>query len=163
VAIDAGRVRDLMARYPEPRSALLPLLWVAQEEEGWVSDAAVEEIASALSLPVNEVLSVITFYTMFRRQPPAERRLQVCRSLSCAFLGADDLLEELRRRHGERAADGSTSVEAVECLAACDRAPAGLFNERRVGPLDLRRAEALLQGTEPAGDGAAAAAGGHNP
>jgi NADH:ubiquinone oxidoreductase subunit E len=73
---------------------------------------------------------------MFRRRRPPERRLQICRSLCCAAFGADELIAALREGY---------EVEAVECLAACDRAPCGLFNERLVGPLDRAKAEALLQ------------------
>jgi NADH-quinone oxidoreductase subunit E len=149
-AVSAPADGELLRRYPVPRSALLPLLWRAQERDGYVTDEARDEIAALLKLPPAEVDSVISFYTMFRRRPPAERRLQVCRSLACAALGADELIAELRaKREGRGAAagqaDGCAEIEAVECLAACDRAPCGLFNERVVGPLDREKAEALLR------------------
>lgn len=130
------QAETLIARYPVRRSALLPLLWQAQSRDGYVSDAARDEIATLLDLAPAEVDSVISFYTMFRRSQPGPRRLQVCRSLACAALGADELIAALRQDH---------EVEAVECLAACDRAPCALFNERLVGPLDRTGAEALLR------------------
>lgn len=128
--------QDLLQRYPVPRSALLPLLWRAQERDGYVGEAARDEIAALLDLPPAEVESVISFYTMFRRRRPPERRLQICRSLCCAALGAEELIAALSEGY---------EIETVECLAACDRAPCALFNERLVGPLDRPKAEALLQ------------------
>jgi NADH-quinone oxidoreductase subunit E len=145
--IAADEARTLMARYPEPRSALLPLLWLAQERQGYVSRDAMREIAELLGIGERDVLSVVTFYSMFRRQPPARRRLQLCRSLTCAFSGGEELLSALLVRFGERDRDGAYEIETVECLAACDRAPAALWCERLVGPLDMRRAEELLTGS----------------
>jgi NADH:ubiquinone oxidoreductase subunit E len=150
MALDAAAVREVMARYPSPRSAILPLLWMAQETEGYVTEAAAAEVAELLGLPPAEVESVLSFYTMFRRRPPARCRLQVCRSLACSVKGADAILAAVEEATGvaagHQSADGAMSVEVVECIAACDHAPAYLFNERMGGPLTTEKALALLRG-----------------
>ncbi|HVB10914.1 MAG TPA: NAD(P)H-dependent oxidoreductase subunit E [Bacillota bacterium] len=133
---------EIVARYPLRRSAVLPLLWRAQERIGYVSDAAIGEVAAAAGVPASEVSSVVTFYTMFRRFAPPARRLQVCRSLACAMAGADALVARLRSLPG---CGSEFAVETVECLAACDRAVAGLYNEGLVGPLSMAGAASLLR------------------
>jgi NADH:ubiquinone oxidoreductase subunit E len=164
MVLDPAETKEMAARYPERRSLVLPLLWRAQERIGYVSDEAIDEIAAAADVPASEVSSVVTFYTMFRRSKPPAHRLQVCTSLSCAMAGADDLVAGLRAMPGcgER-----FSVETVECLAACDRAIAGLYNEGLVGPLDLAGSTKLVRDgagvagpAKAASDAAARAEGG---
>jgi NADH-quinone oxidoreductase subunit E len=150
MVLDPAEAAEIVARYPQARSAVLPLLWRVQERAGWVSDEAIAEVAQYVGVPAAEVASVVSFYHMFRRRQPPARRLQVCRSLSCALAGADELVERLRQLPGE---GSDFCVETVECLAACDRAVAGLFNERLVGPLDLAGAAQLLQAPVPARGG----------
>lgn len=154
--LDLEAARAAMARYPSARSALLTLLWQAQEADGWVTPQTVTTVAELLGLTASEVESVLSFYSMYHRTPPAKRRLQVCRSLACAMKGAEEILSYLRSETGvgpgETAPDGSFSVEVVECLAACDHAPACLWNERMEGPLDKHGALERLRGDggEPA-------------
>ena len=143
MVLDPAEVAEVVARYPQRRSAVLPLLWRAQETLGYVSDEAIAEVAEAAGVPTAEVSSVVTFYTMFRRVRPPARRLQVCRSLACFLAGADDLVARLRALPG---CGTDFAVETVECVAACDRAVAGMYNEGLVGPLDLGGATALLAG-----------------
>ncbi len=148
--LDLEAARAAIARYPSPRSAMLTLLWQAQEADGWVTPQTVTTVAELLGLTASEVESVLSFYSMYRRTPPAQRRLQVCRSLACAMKGAEEILSHLRAETGvgpgETASDGSFSVEVVECLAACDHAPACLWNERMEGPLDKQDALRRLRG-----------------
>jgi NADH-quinone oxidoreductase subunit E len=154
MVLDPAEVAEVLARYPQRRSVVLPLLWRAQEKAGYVSDEAIAEVAEAAGVPAAEVSSVVTFYTMFRRVAPPPRRLQVCRSLACFLAGADALVERLRAEPG---CGRDFAVETVECLAACDRAVAGLYNERLVGPLDLAASCRLVR--DGAGVASAAAAG----
>lgn len=148
--LDLDAARTAIARYPSSRSALLTLLWQAQEADGWVTSDTVSTVADLLGLTASEVESVLSFYSMYRRTPPAKRRLQVCRSLACAMKGAGEILAYLRAETGvgpgDPAPDGSCTVEVVECLAACDHAPACLFNERMEGPLDKQGALQRLCG-----------------
>jgi NADH-quinone oxidoreductase subunit E len=150
--LDAQAAAAVIARYPSPRSAILSLLWLGQNADGYITPETVESVADLLGLPRSEVESVLSFYTMFRRRPPARCRLQVCRSLACAMKGAEEIVDRIRAETGvepgEQSADGGFSVEYVECIAACDRAPAYLFNEQMGGPLTADKALRLIRGQE---------------
>jgi NADH-quinone oxidoreductase subunit E len=150
MALPAETARELIARYPSPRSAVLPLLWLGQERDGFVTAETVSEVASLLGLHESDVESVLSFYTMFRRRAPARCRLQVCQSLACAMRGAEDIVEHVREQTGvgpgEQSRDGAFEIEYVECLAACDHAPAYLCNERMAGPLTRELALQLARG-----------------
>jgi len=117
----------IIARYPQPRSALLTLAHRFQEEEGYVSSSALETIADLLALPLAQVESTVSFYTLFYRKPVGKYMLQVCRNLSCVINGAEKIMAHFREKlgigHLQTSADGLFSYEEVECLAACDRAP----------------------------------------
>ncbi len=150
MALDPAETRAILDLYPSPRSAMLPLLWLGQNSDGWIKPETVTAVAQLVGVEESEVVSVLSFYTMYRTQPPAQRRLQVCRSLACAMRGAGEILERIREETGvgpgETAPDGAFSVEVVECIAACDHAPACLFNERMTGPLTPNRALGMLRG-----------------
>jgi NADH-quinone oxidoreductase subunit E len=119
-----------IAKFPEDRqaSAVIPLLWRAQEQEGWVTKAAIESVAATLGMPTIRVLEVATFYTMFHLEPVgAMAHVQVCGTTPCMLSGAGDLIEICRSRIHEHphhvSADGAFSWEEVECLGACVNAP----------------------------------------
>src|SRR5918992_2449787 len=119
-----------MAKFPEGRqaSAVIPLLWRAQEQEGWISRAAVEEIARTLGLAYIRVLEVATFYFMFQLQPVGSvAHVQVCGTTSCMICGAEELMavcrEKIAPEPHQLSADGKLSWEEVECLGACANAP----------------------------------------
>ena len=86
------RIPGIIARYPEKRAALLPLLWLAQEEQGYVSEEAMKEISGLLDLTPPQVYETVTFYTMYHRRPIGKHHIQVCRSLMCALVGTENLL-----------------------------------------------------------------------
>ena len=148
--LDEQAAAAAIARYPSPRSAILSLLWLGQNSDGHVTPETVERTAELLGLAVSDVESVLSFYTMFRRSKAARCRLQVCRSLACAMKGAEGIVARIQAETGvgagEQSADDQFSVEYVECIAACDHAPAYLFNERMAGPLTAEDALRLIQG-----------------
>ncbi len=126
-------IKDLLSRYPVKRSAILPLLNLAQREEGYVSQAAMREIADLLDLTPPQVFETATFYTMLTLKPVGRFHIQVCRSLMCALVGADDLLAWLKE-HLAPGADGTTedgqfTVSAVECLGSCATGPMMQIND----------------------------------
>jgi len=130
---DAERqIASLRAMYPQRQSALLPALYVAQGEIGYLSDAALDEVAQVLDLPPAEVGSVASFYTMFYRHPVGKNIISLCTNLSCHLLGADTLAGYLCKKlgigNGETTPDGKVTLEFVECIGACDFAPAMLVN-----------------------------------
>lgn len=121
------KLDEIISHYPVKRSAVLPALYLAQEEHGYVTDEDVQYIAERLDMRVNEVEEVVTFYTMYSRQPIGRHKLQVCRTLSCMLLGAEKITEHISQRLGvevgETTADGKFTLQEVECLGYCDLAP----------------------------------------
>ena len=122
-------VEKILAKYPpeQKRSAVMPLLYIAQREEGYVNNHAIEDIARMLEITETEVASIIGFYTLYYDKPEGKLRIQVCTDLPCALRGADqflaDLCEKLSIEPGGTTEDGMITVEPVMCLAACDKAP----------------------------------------
>jgi NADH-quinone oxidoreductase subunit E len=129
---EIARLRSL---YPEPRSALLPALHAAQAEVGYLTEAAMEDVGQALGVPLTEVASVATFYEMFHLEPLGRHHIRICTNLACYLNGCDRVLDHLCRRlgvrPGETTADGRVTVEAVQCLAACEEAPVLLVDADR--------------------------------
>jgi len=119
----------ILAKYPpdQKRSAVMPLLYLAQREDGYITRQAMNEIAVILGVEPTEVGSIVGFYTLYSDKPVGTYRLQVCTDLPCALRGADEFLEKLCEnlgiKVGQTTSDGLMTVEAVMCLAACDKAP----------------------------------------
>ena len=128
-----ARIPDLIARYAEKRGALLPLLWLAQEEQGYVSEEAMKEIAGLLDLTPPQVYETVTFYTMYNRRPIGKHHIQVCRSLMCALVGTDNLLAwihaKLGIKTGQTTPDGVFTLSQVECLGSCGTGPMMQIND----------------------------------
>jgi NADH-quinone oxidoreductase subunit E len=126
--------REIVERYPVPRSALIPLLHLAQEQDGYVSEEAMAHIAELLDITPAEVLGTCSFYEMFKREPVGEYLVNVCTNISCMLCGGEELLEHLEERLGVRAGstttDGKFTLEDVECVAACTEAPCLQINYR---------------------------------
>src|SRR4051794_24739327 len=126
--------REIVARYPRSRSALIPLLHLAQEQDGWVSPEAMEHIAELLDLTPAEVLGTCSFYGMFKREPVGRYLVSVCTNISCLLNGGFELLEHCEQRLGVNAGattpDGTFTLEEAECLAACTEAPCLQVNYR---------------------------------
>ncbi len=124
--------REILTRYPTRRAALMPTLWLAQREFGWLSEPAMEYVAELMELPLAWVTSCASFYTMYWKKRPARWHLQVCRSLSCQLRGSQRLLDaigdKLGIRDGEQTEDGRFGLEEVECLASCGTAPVMQLN-----------------------------------
>ncbi len=139
---------EILKRYPQKRSALLPLLHLVQEEWGYLSPEALEEVANLLEMRPTDVWEVASFYTMFHFRPMGRCHIEVCHNLSCSLLGAESLLdhvkERLQIREGETTPDGRFSLGRAECLAACDAAPMVQINGYHYGPLDRSQLEQLL-------------------
>ena len=133
--------RETIAKYPQKKSAVLPLLHLAQDQDGQVTPAAIEEIADLLDLTPALVLGTCSFYTMFKLAPVGKFVVSVCTNVSCLVNGGPDLLDHLQRRY---AADSDVTVEEVECIAACDLAPVLQVNYEFHGPLSGTDAETLV-------------------
>ena len=134
---DAARertARDILARYPKPKSAVIPLLHLAQEQEGWVTPAAMGEIADLTGTTPAEVLGTGSFYEMFKFHPVGTHLVNVCTNVSCQLLGGEELLHHIESTLGVKSGgttdDGMFTVEDVECVAACTEAPCFTVNYR---------------------------------
>ncbi|MDR0415721.1 MAG: NADH-quinone oxidoreductase subunit NuoE [Propionibacteriaceae bacterium] len=150
-AVDAAVVAELKtlaARYPEPRSALLPMLHLVQSVEGRVSERGIAVCAELLELPEAQVAGVATFYTMYHRRPGGRHHLGVCTTALCAVMGGDALLEAVEAKLGvgpeETTPDGLFSLERVECNAACDFAPVLMVNWEFMDNMTPAKAVALI-------------------
>ena len=149
--------REIIARYPRPKSALIPLLHLAQEQDGFVADDAMEHIAELVGVTPAQVQSVASFYTMFKPDPVGRYLVSVCTSISCHLLGGDEVFASVEQasgvEHGQTSEDGTFTVEHVECIGACGGAPAVQVNYETVEGLTVEKAEALvawLRETAPA-------------
>ena len=144
-----GAVQEALSHYPVKRSAVLPLLWLAQREWGWLPPAAMRLVARTVELPDPEVFGVATFYTMFNLAPVGRHHLQVCMTLSCSLMGSDRLFKHLEHKlgvgHGETTPDGRFTLRKVECLAACGYAPCMQVNLDYHENLDEAKVDALLE------------------
>jgi NADH-quinone oxidoreductase subunit E len=147
VLAEISRLRGL---YVRPQSALLPALHAAQAQTGYLSDDAIGDVAEALGVPSTEVASVATFYSMFTTEPLGRHRIRICTNLSCYLCGAEEILEHVCRRlgvgPGETTADRRFTVEAVECLAACEEAPVMLVDTGRHPRATAVSIDTLLDG-----------------
>jgi NADH-quinone oxidoreductase E subunit len=156
-------IREMPARYPQPRSAVMPALDLAQEEIGYLTPEAMTEVATALNLDAGYVEGVATFYSLFHLQPVGKHRFYVCTNLSCMLRGAYDIVHHLKETVGvndtsEVSKDGLFSYDQVECLGACEYAPMmrldhqyfySLTNEK-IDQLVAERRGATVQATSPA-------------
>ena len=125
---------EIIARYPVAKSALIPLLHLAQEQDGWVTAEAMEHIAELVGMAPAEVIGTCSFYEMFKREPVGTYVVNVCTNIACQLLGGEELLEHVEHSLGVRAGgttpDGMFTVEDVECIAACTEAPCLQVNYR---------------------------------
>ncbi|HOC12815.1 MAG TPA: NADH-quinone oxidoreductase subunit NuoE [Propionicimonas sp.] len=144
-----AELRELAARYPQPRSALLPMLHLVQSVDGRVSPRGIEACAEVLGITTAQVSGVATFYTMYRRRPAGEHHVGVCTTALCAVMGGDALLEKVSEKLGiepdETTPDGKFSLERLECNAACDFAPVMMVNWEFMDNMDPDKAEHLLE------------------
>jgi NADH-quinone oxidoreductase subunit E len=144
-----AQVREVLTHYPNARSAVLPILWIAQNTWGWLPPAALRLVARTLGLPEPEVFGIATFYTMFHLKPVGRHHLQLCMTLSCSLMGADRLYRHLQGKlaisHGEVTPDGRFSLQRVECLAACGGGPCMQVGMAYHENLDEQKLDALLE------------------
>ncbi|MEO8971883.1 MAG: NADH-quinone oxidoreductase subunit NuoE [Ktedonobacteraceae bacterium] len=142
------RMRELAARYPVARSAVMPSLYIAQQEEGYITQAGLEAVAEAIGLTIDDVESVATFYTMYYQQPPGKKVIKVCTSISCYLRNCDALVSHCEQRlgikRGETTPDGNYTLMTTECLASCGTAPVLQVNNEFVENVTPAMIDALI-------------------
>ena len=143
------RANALIAEYPQKRSAVMPLLYIASVEHGYVTEQAMREVAELTGLTAAQVQSVASFYTMYRREPVGSYLVSVCTSISCWLRGADDVLaaieDESGTLDGEMSEDGMFTVEHIECPGACGGAPALSVNWELIEGVEPGKGRALIR------------------
>ena len=150
-----GEAGEILERYEYPKAAMLPLLWLVQENQGYISQEAEAWVARTLGVARSYVREAVSFYNMYHTKPVGRRELRVCTSLPCLLRGANGLLdrikESLKVSPGETTQDGAVTLTEVECLCACEMSPMAQLDERFVGPLEGETIGALIQDalTEP--------------
>ena len=141
--------KEIIGRYPLPKSALIPLLHLAQEQDGYVSEDAMEHIAELVGVTPAEVVGTCSFYEMFKREPVGQYLINVCTNISCLLLGGEELLHHLEGRLGIRPGsttpDGLFTLEDVECVAACTEAPCLTVNYRYFHRISHEETDQLLE------------------
>ena len=142
-------IEAIVARYASKRSAVLPLLYLAQDTYGYLTSEAIREVAAVLDLPPTAVFEVVGFYTLFYNRPVGTWMLQVCDDVPCCYLGAEELITALKQTLGiveeQTTADGMFTLQRVKCLAACDRAPVLQANLDYVYDVSADKVEVLLR------------------
>jgi NADH-quinone oxidoreductase subunit E len=144
-----AEIKQFEGKYPDPRSALLTALHVAQREHGWLSPEVMRDVAEVMDLPPTEVASVASFYTMFNRQPVGENLIQVCTNISCSLLGAEHIVEYLKSKLGidvgQTTPDNKFTLVTVECLGSCGTAPMMQVNNTYYENLTEEKIDRILE------------------
>lgn len=137
--------KEVMGRYATRRAALLPVCHAVQHEVGWLPPQALEEVAEFLGLSFAEVYDAVTFYEEFHREPVGKYMIQICRSISCELCGCNELSKRVQKKldilPGETTDDGKYTLMELECIGACEKAPAALIDRKLKGPLTWEQFE----------------------
>ncbi|MBI4547181.1 MAG: NADH-quinone oxidoreductase subunit NuoE [Ignavibacteriae bacterium] len=144
------KLEELKKRYPTTKALLLPVLWMAQEQFGWISLDTMKYVADLLNLPFHHVYGVVTFYTMFNSKPIGKYHIQVCTNVSCMLRGAENIRDHICRRLNvginETTPDRTFTVTEVECLGSCGTAPmVQVNNDEYYDNLNLEKVNKLLE------------------
>ncbi|MFQ6016271.1 MAG: NADH-quinone oxidoreductase subunit NuoE, partial [Anaerolineae bacterium] len=142
------QLEAILARYPDRQSAVLPVLYLAQQEYGYLTSEAVQEVANILGMSVTDVEAVVTFYSLFYDKPVGRYVIQVCDDLPCALVGADRLVDYLCQKLGIEVggttADGLFTLQTVKCVASCDKGPVMQVNLEYYEQLTEERVDEIL-------------------
>lgn len=143
-----NKAQELMKRYPQKKAALLPILWIAQEQEGWISQEMMKYIGDVVGVPYAHVLGVVTFYTMFNDKKLGKYHIEVCTNVSCMLRGSEKIVSTVEKicktKLGTTSADGKYTVSEVECMGACGGAPMLAIGEEYHEHLTPETTEKLL-------------------
>lgn len=143
------KIDETLQLYPTRQAALLPVLWIAQGQFGWISEEVIGLVARRLDLSPAHVYGVVTFYTMFHRKPVGRHHIQLCRTLPCALMGCEGIRQQLKERlgigEGETTPDGRFTLSTVECLASCGTGPMMRVNELYYEDLTPAKLDKILE------------------
>jgi NADH-quinone oxidoreductase E subunit len=144
------RIEDLRKLYPHSQALVLPVLWIAQEQYGYISQEAMKEVAELLNLPFGHILGVVTFYTMYNTKPVGKKHIEVCTNVSCMIRGSQKIVQQLEGklgiRMGETSKDGAWTLSEVECMGACGGAPMCAVGEEYYENLTPEAVDRMIDG-----------------
>lgn len=142
------RIQESRKKYPTPLAAVMDTLWIAQDQNGYITNEVMEEIASVLEIDKVLVLSAATFYTMYHKKPMGKHHIQVCTNVSCMLRGGYEIWKQIKEKYGIDnlgvTDDGNISIEEVECMGACGYAPMIAINEDYYEDLTKEKVEEIL-------------------
>jgi NADH-quinone oxidoreductase subunit E len=145
----AIEIEAIMKKYPIRRSGVMDVMYLVQDEDGWISPEMMTEIAEVCSMQPSEVMEMASFYTMYHREPVGKNVFWVCGTLPCALCGADGLFDYLKEKLGadvdEVTEDGLFTVKRIECLGACSEAPLMLVNDRMATKLTRAKVDEIIE------------------
>jgi NADH-quinone oxidoreductase E subunit len=143
------RIDEVIKKYPFKRPAVMPVLYIAQEQNGYISGEVMKEVASILGLTSEDVLGIVTFYTMYHQKPVGKYHIQICTNVSCMLRGAYEIYDQVKNKLGinnmEVTADKQFSVEEVECMGSCGTAPMIAVNEDYFENLNKEKVNQILE------------------
>lgn len=143
------RAGEILGRYPTARAAILPMLWLVQEQEGWVPPEAAAHVACELGVRTGEVHEVMSFYTMFKRRPQALIRMELCRGICCRMKGAEEIVERVKERLGVEEGcttdDGRFHLSTSQCLGLCGTAPSMMVGDVCYEDLTVEMVDGILR------------------
>lgn len=147
-----NQVNELISRYPHKEAAVLPVLYLAQKEFGYLSPESIEYVAKLMEIPTARLYGTVSFYSLLYMKPMGRHHIQVCRTFPCALLGAEKITDSIKRRLGidigETTADGKFTLSEVECLASCGTGPMMQINDEYYENLSEEKIEAILKDLE---------------
>lgn len=143
-----AKIDGILKKYPTKKAAVMPVLYVGQLQNGWISGEVMKEVASLLEITTEDVLGVVTFYTMYHQKPAGKYHLQVCTNVSCMLRGAYDIYDQIKEKlninNGGVTEDSVFSLEEVECMGSCGTAPMIAVNEDYYENLDKEKVDQLI-------------------
>jgi NADH-quinone oxidoreductase subunit E len=144
------RIEELKKRYPSPQAVVLEALWMWQDEHGWVSEEGMRYVADLLGIQYHHVYGVVTFYTMYNRQPVGKHKIEVCTNVSCMLRNSEKIVQHLEQklkiRLGETTPDKQFTLVEVECLGSCGTAPMMQIGDEYYEHLDNAKVDRILAG-----------------
>ncbi|RPI75265.1 MAG: NAD(P)H-dependent oxidoreductase subunit E [Ignavibacteriales bacterium] len=142
------RIENEIRKYPVKQPAVMAALWIAQEQNGWISGEVMKEVASVLEMTPEDVLGIVTFYTMYHQKPMGKYHIQVCTNVSCMLRGGYEIFNQVKQKlnieNMQVSEDKIFSLEEVECMGSCGTAPMIAVNEDYYENLDTAKTEQLL-------------------
>ncbi|MGD1007665.1 MAG: NADH-quinone oxidoreductase subunit NuoE [Ignavibacteriaceae bacterium] len=143
------RIEEAVKKYPHKNAAVMPVLYIAQEQDGWISQEVIKEVASILEMTAEEILGVVTFYSMYHTKPAGKYHLQVCTNVSCMLRGAEGIYNYIKNKlnieNGGITEDNLFSLEEVECMGSCGTAPMFAINEDFFENLSIQKVDEIIE------------------